>query len=445
MISFLLVIIIGSILLSIPISQAANNDATYFDHLFISVSAVCVTGLFTESIADTYSLFGQIVLMIMIQIGGLGLMSIIGLIYFRVGQRVSLKDQLAMSDALNRESIANTKNFIRNIFKYTAIIEGIGAILFATYFIPHLGIGKGVFTSLFLAISAFCNAGFDPLGNTSLLNFQTSPIINWTAMFLIVTGGIGFSVWFDMTHQVKAFDWSTPRWSLRMAYKNLQIHTKLAFLLTAGLIAGGATLFCLMEWSNPSTLGTLTTGQKIMTGLFQTITMRTAGFATVDYTLAHPVSLVIFIATMFIGGSPGGTAGGLKTTTFALILLMAISEIKQRENINFSFHTIPRHIIRKAYVIFLLYMALLITGLCLITFFDPEVNFLYIVFESVSAIATVGVTANLTPTLSMGSHIVIMILMFIGRIGPMTMFLSLRAKDKEDNEITYAKGNILIG
>lgn len=443
--SFLFVIFIGSLLLSLPISQLPTSQATYIDNLFISVSAVCVTGLFTQSIAESYTLFGQVVMMALIQVGGLGLMTIIGLIYFRIGQKIRLSNQLALADALNKESVFDTKDFIANIFKYTAIIEGIGALLFATYFIPHLGWFKGTFTALFMAVSAFCNAGFDPLSNLSMVPYQTVPVINWTIMLLIVLGGIGYSVWFDISHQIRHFNWRQPRLSLRLAYKRLHIHSKLALLMTAILILIGAFLFCLVEWRNTQTIGQLSIGDKIMTGFFQTITMRTAGFASIDYTLAKPISLLIFIVTMFIGGSPGSTAGGLKTTTFALVLMMAWAEIKQSEPINFAKRTIPRPLVRKAFVIFMLYVSLLVIGSGLILGFDPGTDYLYILFESVSAIATVGVTANLTTDLSTASHIVIMLMMFIGRIGPMTMFLSLRFKNDDKTEVNYARGNILIG
>lgn len=216
--------------------------------------------------------------------------------------------------------------------------------------------------------------------------------------------------------------------------------------MTLLIITLGTLLFLAFEWNNTGTIGEMSIGNKFMTAVFQTVTMRTAGFASIDYTLAHPVSILIFIVTMFIGGSPGGTAGGLKTTTFALVLMMAIAEIRQKEFINFDKHTIPAKLLRQAFVIFLLYTTLLIIGSGLILTFDPQVDFLYILFEAISAFATVGVTANLTPTLSMASQIILMALMFIGRIGPMTMFLSLLpSKQDKKRDIKYTNTNILIG
>ncbi|KAF3299570.1 potassium transporter [Carnobacterium sp. PL17RED31] len=444
--SFAVVIIIGSLLLSLPISQTATSDATYFDHLFIAVSAVCVTGLWIESIFDTYSTFGQFIMMMLIQIGGLGLMTFISLIYFRIGQNVRIRDQVAVSGALNNSSLNDIANWLGKIFRYTFIIEGVGALLFATYFIPTYGLQRGTFLSIFMAISAFCNAGFDPLGNSSMIGLQTQPVVNWTIISLVILGGIGFSVWFDVASQMKKFDRSRPKVALKNAFRQLRPHTKLALKMTILLITLGTFLFLAFEWNNSDTIGKMSIGDKFMTAVFQTVTMRTAGFASIDYTLAHPVSILIFVVTMFIGGSPGGTAGGLKTTTFALVLMMAIAEIRQKEFINFDKHTIPAKLLRQAFVIFLLYNTLLIIGSGLILTFDPQVDFLYVLFEAISAFATVGVTANLTPALSMASQIILMALMFIGRIGPMTMFLSLLpSKNNKKRDIKYTNTNILIG
>lgn len=444
--SFAVVIFVGSILLSLPISQVPTSDASYFDHLFIAVSAVCVTGLWVESIFDTYNTFGQIIMMMLIQIGGLGLMTFISLIYFKIGQNVRMRDQVAVTGALNNSSLSDISKWIGKIFRYTFIIEGVGALLFATYFIPNYGLGEGIFLSIFMAVSAFCNAGFDPLSNSSMIALQTQPVINWTIISLIILGGIGFSVWFDVTNQIKSFDRSRPKFALKAAIRRLRPHTKLALKMTVFIITLGTVLFLAFEWNNAGTIGEMTIGNKIMTAVFQTVTMRTAGFASIDYTLAHPVSILIFVVTMFIGGSPGGTAGGLKTTTFALVIMLAIAEIRQKEFVNFDKHTIPAKLLRQAFVIFLLYTTLLIIGSGLILAFDPQVDFLYILFEAISAFATVGVTANLTPTLSMASQIILMALMFIGRIGPMTMFLSLLpSKQDKKGDIKYTNTNILIG
>lgn len=443
--SFAIVIFTGSILLSLPFSQIASSDATYIDHLFITVSAVCVTGLFTESIFDTYNLFGQIVIMLLIQIGGLGLMTIIGLLYYRIGHHLSIKEQLALTDALNKSDLSNVGTFIGRIIKYTFFIEGIGAFIYAFYFVPNLGIAKGIYTSIFMAVSAFNNAGFDLWGNNSLIDEQAVPILNWTTIILIILGGIGYSVWFDVVNQTKLAAERGLSNNWRLALQRLRPHTKLAVLMSTAIILIGTILFLVVEWHNPGTIGNMPVGQKLMTAIFQTVTMRTAGFATIDYSLAQPVSLLIFIVTMFIGGSAGGTAGGLKVTTFALIILLAISEIRQSKFVNFNKHTISANIVRKAYVIFLIYVSFLMLGSGVLLALNPGVPYLHILFETVSALATVGVTVNLTPTLSTSSHVVLMILMYAGRIGPMTIFLTLTNRQRQDLDIQYTSTNILIG
>ena len=444
--SFFTVIMIGFLLLSLPMSQVETSQATYFDHLFITVSAVCVTGLFIESIHDSYNVFGQIVLMCLIQIGGLGLMSFISIIYFRIGHSLGIRNQMAVSDALNNSSLHNIKEWLTKIFKYTFIIEGVGALLFASFFIPELGFRQGLFTSIFMAVSAFCNAGFDPLSNISMIPYQDVAVINWTIMALIVLGGIGFSVWFDVTDRLKAAYHTKANKGQRQLWKKLLPQTKLSLTITASIILIGTILFLVVEWNNQGTIGFMGVGNKVMTAMFQTITMRTAGFASIDYTLTHPVTMLIFILTMFIGGSPGGTAGGVKTTTFALVIMMVMREVQQKENINYAKHTIPLTTVRKALVIFVVYITLLIFGSGLILLFDPHVNYLNILFETISAISTVGVTENLTASLSQASQIILMILMFVGRIGPMTMFLALLPNTSNHrSNLHYTETNIIIG
>ncbi|MCY3024704.1 potassium transporter [Aerococcus sp. JJEM-2022a] len=442
--SFMSVILVGPLLLSLPIAHTATSTATYLDHLFISVSAVCVTGLWTESIYDSYNIIGQMVMLALIQTGGLGLMTIIGSIYHTIGQNIGLKNQIATGAALNHSENYKIGDFLTRIIRYTAIIEGTGFILLSTYFVPRFGWAKGLWNGLFTAISAFCNAGFDIMGNNSLIDLKTVPVLNWTIMALIVLGGIGFSVWFDITNQIKNYAKKSNGRKLSFYFKHLSPHTKLVLIVTGLVILIGASLFLLVEWDNPGTIGPLSLGDKIMTAFFQTITMRTAGFATVDYTACRPVSLLIFVLTMFIGGGAGGTAGGLKVTTFALTIMLALREVRQIKHVNFDRHTIPDAAVRQSFTIALMYVSALFIGSALLLTFDPGQRYLHLLFEAISALATVGVSAGLTPNLSLASHIVLMLLMFVGRIGPMTMALSLR-RNRNNYDIRYAKTNILIG
>ena len=424
--SFAIVILVGSLLLNLPISQLETSQATYFDHLFTTVSMVCVTGLFTQPVAATYNTFGQMICMLLMQIGGLGLMSMIAFFFFDSGKKLSLTDRLALQDSLNRDDTKNFKDYLRTIFKYTFIIEGIAAILFMIRFIPMLGVGKGIFTSIFFAISAFCNAGFDNLA-------------------LIILGGIGFAVWFDVKNSILLHQFSNSKQKRKTFYQRLHYHTKVVLLLTVILLVGGTLLTLMTEWNNSNTIGQLPIFEKVLVSFFQTVTMRTAGFASIDYTKANPSTLLLYCIQMFIGGSPGGTAGGVKTTTVLVVLLFIRSEIYEKKSINFRHHTISYEMARKSLMIFIIFTVLILSSLFLLSITDPQAPLLYTLFETISAICTVGVTANLTPTLSILGQIIIMILMFIGRIGPLTVLLSFSNRKKQGSLIKYAKAPLLIG
>ena len=443
--SFAIVILVGSLLLNLPISQLETSQATYFDHLFTTVSMVCVTGLFTQPVASTYNPFGQIICMFLMQIGGLGLMSMIAFFFFDSGKKLSLTDRLALQDSLNRDDTKNFKDYLRTIFRYTFIIEGIAAILFMIRFIPMLGVGKGIFTSIFFAISAFCNAGFDNLGSNSLIDYATDPLLAIVISALIILGGIGFAVWFDVKNSISCYRSSLKNKYHKMFYKRLHYHTKVVILLTLGILLTGTFLTLITEWHNPDTIGNLNFGQKLLVSFFQTVTMRTAGFASIDYTKANPSTLLLYCIQMFIGGSPGGTAGGVKTTTVLVVLLFIRSEIYEKKSINFRHHTIPYEMARKSLMIFIIFTVLTLSSVFLLTITDPQAPLLYTLFETISAMCTVGVTANLTPTLSMLGQIIIMTLMFIGRIGPLTVLLSFSNRKKQESKIEYAKAPLLIG
>lgn len=443
--SFAIVILVGSLLLNLPISQLETSQATYFDHLFTTVSMVCVTGLFTQPVATTYNPFGQMICMFLMQIGGLGLMSMIAFFFFDSGKKLSLTDRLALQDSLNRDDTKDFKDYLRTIFKYTFIIEGIAAILFMIRFIPMLGVDKGIFTSIFFAISAFCNAGFDNLGSNSLIDYATDPLLAIVISALIILGGIGFAVWFDVKNSISCYRRSLKNKYHKMFYKRLHYHTKVVILLTLGILLTGTFLTLITEWHNPDTIGNLNFRQKLLVSFFQTVTMRTAGFASIDYTKANPSTLLLYCIQMFIGGSPGGTAGGVKTTTVLVVLLFIRSEIYEKKSINFRHHTISYEMARKSLMIFIIFTVLTLSSVFLLSITDPQVPLLYALFETISAMCTVGVTANLTPTLSMLGQIIIMTLMFIGRIGPLTVLLSFSNRKKQGSLIKYAKAPLLIG
>lgn len=443
-ISFAIVIVIGSLLLTLPISNLESSQTTYFDNLFTAVSMVCVTGLFTLPVAESFTVFGQIICIILMQIGGLGLMTILATLIMRMGRKMRYSNTIAIKEALNRDELGDFKTYLASIIKYTFIIEGTGMLFLAIRFVPEFGLASGLFVSLFLAVSAFCNAGFDNIGAYSLQEYVHDPLVNLVITTLIILGGIGFSVWFDVTHNVQSIIKNKCRSGWKRSYRMLKIHTRLAINMTIGLIVVGTLVFLLVEWNNPNSIGNFTFGEKVLASFFQTVTMRTAGFATLDYELVEPFSLLFFIGTMFIGGSPGGAAGGIKTTTFALVALLIISEIKGQKHVNYAHHTIPIEIIRRAIVVVATFMLFLLAGVSILMLVEDQ-PFLYLLFEAVSALATVGVSVNLTPELSHISQMVLMVLMFVGRIGPITILLSLTRKSKITKDQLYAKTSILIG
>lgn len=447
--SFASVIFIGSLLLSLPVVQAPHSDATYIDHLFTSVSATCVTGLFTESLVDSYNIIGKIIVLAMIQIGGLGLMTLYGLVLRLLHKKMPYRQKQAMTSAINYDSIGSSTSFILRIVQYTFVIEAIGALLLAFHFIPEKGFLDGLGTSIFLSISAFCNAGFDPFGNVSLIPYANNWLINLTISGLIILGGIGFGIWFDVTQSIKNIRNNKTQKirSPKYLWRKLRPHTKLALTMTLFLILSGYFLILITEWNNKQTFASQGLTANILQAFFQSVTMRTAGFATMDYTQVEPITLLIWSGLMFIGGSPGGAAGGLKTTTFAVILLFIKQIVKNKQNVHFDKHNIPKKTIRMALVVGVLYTGLLLTSTIVLQWLEPQKELILLIFEAVSAMATVGVSVDLTPSLSIASLIYVMFLMFVGRIGPVTLVTALlfESKNSKEVDIKYADTNILIG
>ncbi|HEL2382335.1 TPA: TrkH family potassium uptake protein [Streptococcus suis] len=434
-ISFLLVILIGSLLLSLPISQASTSTAHYWDHLFTTVSMVCVTGLFTKAVAETYSIFGQIICMLLIQVGGLSLIGFIGLFALRGGRRINFMSMATLQEALNRTDTKHFRSFIKSAFAFTLAVEALGALLLSFHFIPEFGFARGLFTSIFLAVSAFCNAGFDNFGATSIVQYADHPLINLTLASLIIMGGLGFSVWFDLQTQI----------GQKGHLRRLGFHSKVVLGLTASILAIGTLLTLISEWNNPSTIGNLSFGNKLLVSFFQTVTMRTAGFASIDYTKAHPITLLIFIFQMMLGGAPGGTAGGIKITAFITLFLYARSEILGLPHTNFMGRTIDNLTIRKAFATFSVFLLMFLFGLFALALTDHKQPLLFLIFEVMSALATVGVTANLTPNLTIAGQAIIMALMFFGRIGPLSILASLSVRKLSKTEsLQYAKSSMLV-
>lgn len=416
--------------------QVPSSRATYFDHLFTTVSMVCVTGLFTQPVADTYNIWGQLICMFLIQIGGLGLMTFIGVFYIQSKQKLSLRSRTTIQDSFSYGETRSLRKFVYSIFLTTFLVEGLGALFLSFRFVPQLGWGRGLFSAIFLAISAFCNAGFDNFGSTSLIAFQTDPLVNLVIAGLIITGGLGFMVWFDLATHIG-----------KKKKGRLHFHTKLVLLLTVGLLAFGTVSSLVLEWNNAGTIGNLPVADKVLVSFFQTVSMRTAGFGTIDYSMARPVTLLIYILQMFLGGAPGGTAGGLKITTFFVLLVFARSELLGLPHANIARRTIAPRTVQKSFSVFIIFLMTFLLGLILLGMTAKgNPPFIHLIFETISALGTVGVTANLTPDLGKLALSVIMVLMFIGRIGPLTLLVSLADYHPEKKDmIHYMKADISIG
>lgn len=441
--SFLLVILTGALLLILPISNTDGNFLNPIDALFTATSATCVTGLTVIDVSTRLNYFGQTVMIFLMQIGGLGLMTFMAMFLLIIKNRLSMNEKIAMKEMLNQDKMINMRRFILDILYYTLFFETIGAILLSFRMIPEYGIFEGGFKSIFLTVSAFCNAGFDTLGTISLQGYVHDPLICLTIMSLIVMGGIGFAVWFDVRDKIGPL--LKRKISFHKFLHSLTLHTKIVLIVTFTLIVGGGILIILLEYSNPNTMGNFTLPQKIMTGMFESIALRTAGFTSINYAAMNQGTSLIMIFLMFIGGSPGGTAGGIKTTTFAVLIIYMVCMLKGREHTITFKRTVGNTTVIRAMGIFFINLITLLTGIFLLCIFENQ-DFMKICFEATSALATVGSSLGITGTLGIAGKLIIMSLMYIGRIGISTLILSLtRQKRLESNKVAYPDGNIIVG
>ena len=442
--SFLLVIFIGAFLLCLPISNQSHTWLSYIDALFMATSATCVTGLGSIPLATSFTLFGKIVMLFMIQIGGLGLMTLMALFVSVMKKRLSIRETRLMKDMLNSSSQLNMRKFIKDIILYVVCFEVIGAILLMFVFIPDYGWKAGIFHSIFTSVSAFCNAGFDTLGETSLLVYQHHYYVLMVITSLVIIGGIGFAVWFDIRDRLQALLRKKITWS--RFYGSLSLHTRIVVSFSLFLIIVPALLWLVIEFHNPQTIGNFSFFDKVVTALSEMVFLRTAGFTTISYSGLSNAGALLMMMIMFIGGSPGGTAGGIKTTTVFVIILYVKSLLSGRNVTVFKKRSIARGTIITAMGIFFLNIVVLFTGVFLLSILESH-SFISLCFEAVSALATVGSSLGVTSLLSIGGKIVIIIMMFIGRIGITTLLLSVIRYDVNDakNAIVYPEADIVVG
>lgn len=441
-ISFLVVILVGSLILNLPIMQQAGVQTTYLDHLFTTVSMVCVTGLTVITVGEVYNLFGQMICILLMQIGGLGLITLLAASTFYLKKKMSLREQYALQASFSHEVNIELKPLLQSIYLFTFVVEAVATVLLSFIYVPRYGLFKGVFNAFFLSVSAFCNAGFDNLGSTSLQSDVTHLGINIIIAILIIFGGIGFIVWFELIALIKEYIYSKPR-VFKLIFRQFSFHGRLVLLSTAILLVFGTLLTWFTEYHNPQTIGQLNGLQQMVASFFQAVTMRTAGFSTLDYTLTKPITNLIYMVQMVIGGAPGGTAGGFKITTAALLVLIFRSELKGMSGVQFHKRTIDILVIRQMVTILVFFFASFIIGYGALLATQPHLDAFALLFETSSALATSGVTMNLTVQLNTVGRMIIMVLMFIGRVGPTTVLLSLVMKNKK--EIEYAKTEVYLG
>lgn len=430
---FALVILTGGILLSLPISSATGEFTPFIDSLFVSTSAVCVTGLVTVDTGTHWNLFGKTIIILLIQIGGLGFMSFATLTAVLMGRKLGLKERLLMQEAYNAMNLQGIIRMVKYVVGFTFGVELAGALVLATQFIPMYGVAKGVYYSLWHAISAFCNAGFDLFGNfDSLTKLSSNNVILTVIMLLIAVAGLGFSVWMEL-------------WSYRTTRK-LSLHSKLVITTTLILIFGGALLIFLFEYTNPQTMAGMNLLDKINNSLFASITPRTAGFNSISVSGMTMASRILTIILMFIGGSPGSTAGGIKTTAVSVLFLTALCVLKSRHDPEAFGRRIEKDSVYKAFAVVVIGLTIVLGVTLWMSFFEAGkgTSLEALIFEATSAFATVGLTEGITPDIHFGSKVALISGMYLGRVGPITVLLAL-SRQKPPAKLQYPEGKILIG
>ena len=440
--SFFLTIIIGAILLMLPAASATGEATGPLTALFTSTTSVCVTGLVVVDTYAHWSLFGQFIILILVQIGGLGVVAVGSMIMLVGKRKFNLGSRTLLNDALNVEKNRGLLSFLTRIFKGTFIVEGIGAVLYAIDFVPRLGFSKGIWSAVFQSVSAFCNAGMDVVGPNSMIDFHYNGLLMTVTMVLIILGGLGFVVWFDLIDSIK--NAIKNRLSFYKMLKRLTIHSKVVLLMTGFLLVLGTIGIFISEYSNPDTIGEMSLAGKLSNSLFQSVTFRTAGFASVPQDMLTESSCFIGYILMFIGGSPIGTAGGIKTVTFFLVMMNVTSYIKGRnENLVFN-KSVSTELMRKAAAI--VFVSMITVFIMTFALMGLEgVNLTDALYEIVSALATVGLSRGLTPLLGRAGRIIIIISMYLGRIGPISMALFFIKGNGMDNRVRHSEGKFYVG
>lgn len=428
------VILLGALILMLPISSQSREVTPFLDTLFTATSAVCVTGLVVVDTGTYWSVFGKTIILILIQIGGIGFMTMTTSLAIIMGKKIGLRNRMIMQEALNQFSLSGVIRLTKYVIMITFFVEMMGALLLSIRFIPDFGLKNGIYYAIFHAVSAFCNAGFDIMGGfKSLTDYATDPLVSLVVATLIIFGGLGFAVIADLTRF--------------KGIRKMSLHSKLVLLVTISLIVFGFFSILLLEYNNPKTMGSFTWGEKFVASFFASVTPRTAGYNTLDLNgLTMPTRFITMIL-MFIGGSPGSTAGGLKTTTFGIMILYLIGIFKGSDEINFANRRISKDVASRTVAVIMISVIWVVSMTFLLAVFQPNMGLESLMFESLSAFGTVGLSLGITPYLSVMGKIILTIMMFFGRLGPLTIIVAMNNKANKTGKdlLRYPEGKIIVG
>jgi trk system potassium uptake protein TrkH len=435
---FVAIILLGAFLLMLPISSQSGEFTDPLDAAFTAVSATCVTGLAVVDTGTYWSLFGQIVIIVLIQIGGLGFMTMAVLLSRIIRRKVTPRERMLVAMSYNLNTYESTMPLVTRILVGTFAAEGLGAAALATQFIPIFGTREGIYKSIYHSVSAFCNAGFDLFGDysgrySSLVAFNDNPVVAYTIMFLIVFGGIGFVVWDDLIN-------------LAFKKKRVSAYSKFVMIVYGILLFGGAILFMIFEWSNPATIGNMSIGNKIMNSLFQSVTMRTAGFSMIDNAAMNESSQLLSVALMFVGGASGSTAGGVKVATMGILLYTVFSVSIGKTEVLIFGRKISHESFMRSVAVVVVQLFLVIVGTAAVSY-SMDMDTMTALFEIMSAGGTVGISLGVTPSLNIFSKIIVMLMMYFGRVGILTVTYAVmfNLSKKNVSGVSHPEANMLVG
>ena len=442
--SFAGVIFVGGLILWLPFCAAPGQTTSFTDAMFTATTSVCVTGLVTVTTATHWSILGKLVILLLIQTGGIGLIALASVIFIGLHRKISMRNRRMIQESYNLDQMSGMVHLVKRVVFCVFTAEGIGAVCYAFCFVPQFGWRKGLAQSVFTSVSAFCNAGIDILGENSLAPYVENPLVNLTTMGLVIASGLGFTVWWDVADKIrKVFQKKMP---IHRMYKTLRLHSKVVITTTAILVLGGTVLIFLFEYKNTDTIANMTFGKKLMASAFQSVTTRTAGFLTIDQSAFTNASVMLCLFLMLVGGSPMGTAGGIKTTTLAVLILSIAANLRGKKDVEVCSRKIRSSYIRSAVVVAGMAISVFFASVLLLSVAMPEADFIDILYELTSAVGTVGLSRGLTSELNLPGKWIVMAVMYLGRIGPLTLGTAVVARaHRRPEKVRLAEENIMIG